>query len=133
MHGASCDSLLHVKPRYPHDVSAPVAGWQVEPSCCVGAAWSAAGVGEGSVFAGAVVLDLVRADELVADADLDGVAERLGVTTLATLNDRDFRVVRLRRTDTSRWSHGSDKAPISAPFPASSVTARRRRHTTLDR
>ena len=36
---------------------------------------SAAGVGEGAVFAGAVVADAVAADELVADADLDGVAD----------------------------------------------------------
>src|SRR4051794_24422700 len=36
---------------------------------------SAAGVGEGAVFAGAVVLGLVAADELRADRDLDGVAD----------------------------------------------------------
>ena len=36
---------------------------------------SAAGVGEGAVFAGAVVADLVAADELLADGDLDGVTD----------------------------------------------------------
>ena len=36
---------------------------------------STAGVGEGAVLAGAVVFDAVGADELVADADLDGLAD----------------------------------------------------------
>ena len=36
---------------------------------------SAAGVGEGAVFTGAVVLDPVAADELFTDGDLDGVAD----------------------------------------------------------
>jgi predicted nucleic acid-binding protein len=35
----------------------------------------------------------------LVDASIVTVAENLGVTTLATLNDRDFRVVRPRHVD----------------------------------
>ncbi|TML14862.1 MAG: PIN domain-containing protein [Actinobacteria bacterium] len=35
----------------------------------------------------------------VVDASIVAVAERLNVTTIATLNDRDFRVVRPRHCD----------------------------------
>ena len=41
----------------------------------VDAVRSATGVSEGAVLSGAVVADLVGADELVADADLDGVTD----------------------------------------------------------
>ena len=35
----------------------------------------------------------------LVDASVITVAENLGVTTIATLNDRDFRVVRPRHAD----------------------------------
>ena len=41
----------------------------------VGSVWSAAGVGEGAVFAGAVVSCFVGFDEFFADADLNGVGD----------------------------------------------------------
>ena len=47
----------------------------MNPSGGVGAAGAAAGVGEGAVFAGAVVFDGMAADELLADRDLDGVTD----------------------------------------------------------
>lgn len=36
----------------------------------------------------------------LVDASIVTVAENLGIATLATLNDRDFRVVRPRHVDT---------------------------------
>jgi hypothetical protein len=52
---------------------------------------AAAGVGQGAVFTGAVVLDPVAADELLADGDLDGVAGD-GDLHLATPIDRPDEV-----------------------------------------
>jgi hypothetical protein len=54
-------------------VVAPVVVWHLGVELgSVGAAGSAAGVGECAVFAGAVVADGVNPDEFLADADLDG-------------------------------------------------------------
>lgn len=63
-----------VKRRYPDDTAAPVAG-RHNPSGGVAAVGSTAGVGEGSVFAGAVVTHGMRTNELVTDRDLDGVTD----------------------------------------------------------
>lgn len=65
-----------VKPRYPHDTLAPVPARHISRGLCrVAAAGPTAGVGQSAVLAGAIVAHRVGADQLAADADLDGVAD----------------------------------------------------------
>lgn len=62
------------------------------------------------------------------DAAVITVAERLGATEIATLNERDFRVVRpatsgVHAAALSGWSHGCSRGraacvPVLAPEPA---------------
>ena len=86
---------------------------------------SAAGVGEGAVFAGAVVADRVAADELLADGDLDGAHRRPRLGPGGGLVLRADAVVRpgeATRCPTSRPC-GS---PTGRPSPAAVAVAARR-------
>ena len=119
---SSPGTRLTLWPRYLADRSNPSGG--------VDAVGSAAGVGEGAVFAGAVVLDPVAADQLLADGDLDGVTDD-GDLDLAAPIARSRPGSSRRRSTRCRTSRpcGSPTAttPTAVDGPRLAAALRRRR------